>query len=87
MLTRREEKEVSLDTWSAPEWECNGERRGVTRRQRGSRVGERKRQMYRYLGHLEGWGWGEEQQEEKQVTEGDRTVVREEIGGQKQHPT
>ena len=43
MLTRREEKEVSLDTWSAPEWECNRERRGVTRRQRGSRVGERDR--------------------------------------------
>ena len=41
MLTRREEKEVSLDTWSAPEWEYNGERRGVTRRQRGSRDGER----------------------------------------------
>ena len=67
MLTRREEKEVSLDTWSAPEWECNRERRGVTRRQRGNRVGERKRQMYRYLGQLEGWGWGEEQQEENKL--------------------
>ena len=55
-MTRREEKEVSLDTWSAPEWECNRERRGVTRRQRGSRVGERKRQMYRCLEQLEGWG-------------------------------
>ena len=87
MLTRREEVGLSIDTWSAPEWECNGERRGVTRRQRGSRVGERKRQMYRYLGHLEGWGWGEEQQEEKQLAEVGRTGVREEIGGQKQHPT
>ena len=87
MLTRREEKEVSLNTWSAPEWACNRERRGVTRRQRGSRVGERKRQMYRCVGQLEGWGWGEEQQEEKQVAKGGRTGVREEIGGQKQHPT
>ena len=32
-------------------------------------------------------GWGEEQQEEKQVAEVGRTGVREEIGGQKQHPT
>ena len=87
MLTRRQEKEVTLDTWSAPEWECNRERRGVTRRQRGSRVGERKRQMYRCLGQLEGWGWGEEEQEEKQVAEAGRRGLREEIGGQKQHPT
>ena len=87
MLTRREEVGLSIDTWSAPEWECNGERRGVTRRQRGSRVGERKRQMYRCLGQLEGLGWGEEQQEEKQVAEEGRRGVREEIGGQKQHPT
>ena len=43
--------------------------------------------MYRYLGQLEGWAWGEEQQEEKQVAEWGRTGVREEIGGQKQHPT
>ena len=43
--------------------------------------------MCRYLGQLEGWGWGEEQQEGKQVAEGSRTGVREEIGGQKQHPT
>ena len=87
MLTRREEKEVTLDTWSAPEWECNRERRGVTRKQRGSRVGERKRQMYRCLAQLEGWERREEQQEEKQVAKGGRTCVREEIGGQKQHPT
>ena len=59
----------------------------MTRRQRGSRVGERKRQMYRCLGQLEGWGWREEQQEEKQVAEAGRRGVREEIGGQKQHPT
>ena len=26
-----------------------------------------KRQMYRYLGQLEGWGWGEEQQEENKL--------------------
>ena len=43
--------------------------------------------MYRYLGQLEGWGWGEEQQKEKQVAQWGRTGVREEIGGQKQHPT
>ena len=43
--------------------------------------------MCRYLGQVEGWGWGEEQQEEKQVAEGSRTGVREETGGQKQHPT
>ena len=48
---------------------------------------EKERHMYRCLGQLEGWGWGEEQQEEKQVAKGGRTGVREEIGGQKQHPT
>ena len=48
---------------------------------------EKERQMYRCLGQLEGWGWREEQQEEKQVAKGGRTGVREEIGGQKQHPT